>query len=344
MSHRTASKSVLARSTLVRLSAECILCLTLVAAADSPPSKIDLAALKSPVLFRGDERTAYRDPAAVYHDGVVHLYFTYVKTEPDGLWMFTAASESRDLVHWTAPRILTPRDQKLNFSSPGNVVRFGNEWIMCLQTYPRPNGEKYGNQTARLWTMRSKDLVKWSEPQLLRVKGSDVSIEQMGRMIDPFLMQDKDDAGKWWCLFKQNGVSFAWSRDLKNWTFAGSARAGENVCVIVDREADEYVMFHSPANGVGVKRSRDLKRWQDVGLFTLGQRDWPWAREGRLTAGFVLDLKQEQRVGKYLIFFHASEKSEKITFDTFCHLGIAWSDDLTNWDWPGKTGTRTETR
>jgi len=145
-----------------------------------------------------------------------------------------------------------------------------------------------------------------------------------------------NDPGKWWCFFKQRGVSFAWSRDLKHWTFAGSAPAGENVCVLVDHAADEYVMFHSPANGVGVKRSRDLKDWRDVGLLTLGQRDWPWARAGRLTAGFVLDLKQEPRVGKYLMFFHASEKSEKTTFDNFCHIGIAWSVDVVNWDWPGK--------
>ena len=38
----------------------------------------------SPIL-RGDDRTAYRDPAAILHNGVYHLYFTLVETEEDGV-------------------------------------------------------------------------------------------------------------------------------------------------------------------------------------------------------------------------------------------------------------------
>ena len=35
-------------------------------------------ALTSPILLRGDDVTAYRDPAAVLLSGVCYLYFTYV--------------------------------------------------------------------------------------------------------------------------------------------------------------------------------------------------------------------------------------------------------------------------
>ena len=35
-------------------------------------------ALTSPILLRGDDVTAYRDPAAVLLNGVCYLYFTYV--------------------------------------------------------------------------------------------------------------------------------------------------------------------------------------------------------------------------------------------------------------------------
>ena len=156
----------------------------------------------------------------------------------------------------------------------------------------------------------------------------------MGRMIDPFLLQDKDEPGKWWCFFKQNGASMSWSRDFTNWAFSGQIEAGENVCVL---PADgEYVMFHSPGNGVGVKRSRDLREWRDEGRITLGQKDWPWAK-GRLTAGFVLDLRNEPRIGKYIMFFHGSgPENEKTMFDNFASIGLAWSDDLKEWDWPGK--------
>lgn len=293
--------------------------------------------LASPVIFRGDATTAYRDPAAVWHDGWFHLYFTLVKVEPDQrVFLYTAWSKSQDLVHWTPPKAFTPRDQKLNYSSPGNVIRFGNEWLLCLQTYPRPNGEKYGNQTARLFVMRSADLENWGAPELLRVKGPEVELEKMGRMIDPYLLADKDEPGKWWCLFKQKGVSRSWSRDLKTWHFEGSASAGENTCVVVDR--NEYVLFHSPPTGIGVKRSSDLKNWRDEGLLMLGIKDWPWA-QGRLTAGFVLDARQVPNVGKYLMFFHGSEFPENDPrggFDNFASVGLAWSDDLQHWSWAGK--------
>jgi hypothetical protein len=294
--------------------------------------------LRSPVLFWGDATTAYRDPAAVYSNGWFHLYFSLVKIESDGeVFAYTAWSKSRDLAHWTKPRIFTPRDNRLNYSSPGDVVRFGDEWVLCLQTYPRPNGEKYANDTARIWTMRSKDLEHWGPPGLLRVKGPDVPVGKMGRMIDPFLFADKDEPGKWWCFFKQHGVICrAWSRDLKTWTYAGSVTAGENPCVIV--VGNEYVLFYSPKNGIGVKRSPDLVRWRDVGLITLGQKDWGWAH-GRLTAGFVLDARQVPGVGKYLMFFHGSmfpEDDPRGGFDNYASIGLAWSDDLREWNWPGK--------
>jgi hypothetical protein len=297
---------------------------------------MNLRALPSPVLLRGDEVTAYRDPTAILDNDVLRLFFTLTRRETDGgTYMYTAISESRDLLTWTAPRLLTPRDPHFNFSSPGNIVRVGDEWVLCLQTYPRPNGEKYGNGTARLWTMRSKDLSDWSTPELLRVKGPDVPVEAMGRMIDPYLLEDKDDPGKWWCFYKQDGVSMSWSRNLTDWTYFGKAAAGENVCVVVDK--DEYVLFHSPENGIGVKRSRDMIHWRESGdLITLGQRDWPWA-QGRLTAGFILDLRQTSGIGKYLMFFHGSgPENEETMFDNDASIGITWSDDLVHWEWPDK--------
>jgi len=63
-----------------------------------------LAQLESPILLRGNDRAAYRDPAAVYHDGTFHLFYTLVETEPDGaLFWYTAVSTSRDLRNWTKP-------------------------------------------------------------------------------------------------------------------------------------------------------------------------------------------------------------------------------------------------
>jgi hypothetical protein len=298
----------------------------------SRAGKIDFSAIKSAILLKGDETTAYRDPACIYHNGIFRLFYTYNLTEADGrTYWVTALSKSRDLVHWTEPKIITPTDRNLNFASPGNVIRYGGDWILCLQTYPTPKSEKYGNGNCRVWIMRSKDLEDWGPAELLRVKGPDVPFEKMGRLIDAYL--------KWWCFFDDNAANMSYSYDLKTWTYFNRIESGENVCVLVD--GDEYLMFHSPKNGIGMKRSMDLKNWRDVGgsttkedtgLITLGQKDWPWASQ-RLTAGFVLDLRNDPRVGKYLMFFHAEPPEG---FRKYASLGLAWSDDLLHWDWPGK--------
>jgi len=304
----------------------------LAAGARAEPSAF--AALTSPILFRGDAATAYRDPTAVYADGWFRLFFTLVRIDPDGRIYSTCAwSKSRDLAHWTEPHSFTPRDPGLNFGSPGDIVRFGDTWVLCLQTYPRPNGEPYGNADSRLWALRSRDLETWDAPELLRVKGPDVPREKMGRMIDPYLIEERAKPGTWWCFYKTGA---AWSRDLRVWTPDHQRPPGENICIVPD--GAEYVMFYSPANGIGVRRSPDLRTWRDEGTFTLGQASWPWA-QGRLTGGFVLDLRGEPSVGKALLFFHGSdypEHSPKGGFDNFASIGVAWSADLKTWTWPGR--------
>jgi len=302
-----------------------------------------LSELESPILLQGDETHAYRDPAVLHHDGVFYLFCTLVHTDPDRrIYSYTVQSTSHDLKAWSQPRVITPKGQDLNFSSPGTVIRFRDEWIICLQTYPRSEytrGKEVGwaDESARIFIMRSRDLEKWDEPELLYVKGPDVSREEMGRMIDPYLLQDKDDPTRWWCFFKQNGVSYSWSHDLKTWTYAGQADSGENVCVLVDN--DEYVLFHSPTNGIGIMRSPDLVHWKgEDTLITLGQENWPWA-ENRLTAGVVLDLRQHEDVRRHIMFFHAGGPGKIKTQDNVdanCSIGIAWSDDLKEWEWPGK--------
>jgi sucrose-6-phosphate hydrolase SacC (GH32 family) len=279
--------------------------------------------------------TAYRDPAALYHDGLFRLFYTYIRHEQGRPYWQIAYSVSHDLIHWTAPKSITPKDPKLNFASPGNVIRFGDHWILCAQTYPTPNNEKYGNDDARIWIMRSPDLKNWHEPELLKVKGPNVPFEEMGRLIDPYLVEDKDEPGRWWCFFDDNAANVSYSYDLVGWTYVGRFSAGENVCVLA--RDDHYLMFHSPKNGIGMKRSKDLRNWQDTGrLITLGQQHWSWA-QGRITAGFVLDLRSKPEVGKYLMFCHGTgPQGEDVVFSTHACLGLAWSDDLQTWDWPGK--------
>lgn len=294
-----------------------------------------LSRLRSPVLLHGDATTAFRDPAVIFHAGWFYLYFTLVRKENDGVsYSYVAWSKSLNLRHWDGPNIITTRGKDVDFGSPGDIVRVGNEWVLCLQTYPRPHGEKYGNGDCRIWTMRSEDLEHWGEPELLMVKGPSVPREAMGRMIDPYILRDKDAPEKWWCFYKQNGISISWSNDLRLWTPYGRVEAGENPCVLIDQ--NEYVLFHSPSNGIGIKRSPNLEHWRDEGVFYLGQSEWPWA-QGRLTAAFVVDLRNDPSVGRAVMFFHGSQYPESDArggFDNFASIGVAWSSDLREWSWP----------
>jgi len=313
-----------------------VLLLTVIPSPTTAAEPIDFGKIAGPILHEGDFEWAYRDPAAHYHDGVFRVFHTLHHRDDDGhYYVYTAVTQSTDLVHWTKSRILTPRDLTLNYASPGNVVRLDDRWVLCLQTYPTPNDEQFGTADARIWTMESADLETWSKPKLLRVKGPDVPVEAMGRMIDPYLIRDRQQPDRWWCFYKQNGVSMSYSDDdLATWTYHGRTHCGENVCVLV--ENDEYVIFHSPRNGVGIKTSADLEQFTDVRLLTLGQADWPWA-QGRLTAGHVLDLRADPRVGKYLMFFHGSsvEGLKRHRAHGAACLALAWSEDLEEWEWSG---------
>jgi hypothetical protein len=310
-----------------------------VAAGATPaPLGVLLTALRSPILLPGSDHEAFRDPAVVCVNGEFHLFFSWVKSDGERRNVRTAVgvSTSRNLLDWTAPRALTPFDARWNFSSPGDLVRYGGQWVMCVSSYPRPHGETYGNADARIWLLRSGDLETWTAPELIRVKGPAVPPADLGRMIDPYLYPDKDDPGRWWCLYKQGGaVHRSWSRNLADWVpAAGTLAEGENPCVIV--VDGSYYLFSSPRNGIAVARSADGEQWTKLGLLTLGQAGWPWAR-GRITAGFVLDLRADPAVGKYLMFFHGTGPDpEPAVFDTRACLGLAWSDDLLHWDWPGK--------
>lgn len=292
----------------------------------------------SPILLQGDAVTAYRDPAVYYHHDRFFIFFTLVETEIDGqVFLYLAMTDSADLKEFSPIRKLTPRNQALNFSSPGNIIEFNGQFYLCCQTYCRENGEKYGNENSRIWVMRSSDLINWAEPELLMVKGN-VTQEEMGRMIDPYLLPDKDDPAKIWCFYKQNGVSASFSRDLKHWEYFGHTDCGENVCVLVVN--NQYKLWHSPTNGIGVMTSNDLTNWEhSAHLVTLGQSEWPWA-QGRLTAGFVIDLRQQPEIGKALMFFHGTgPEDENVIFDQYACIGLAWSSDLEHWEYPCKQGS-----
>ena len=61
----------------------CVLAISAAISHAAEPERVSLATIRSPILFRGDATTAYRDPAVIYHDGWFRLFFTLVKIDPD---------------------------------------------------------------------------------------------------------------------------------------------------------------------------------------------------------------------------------------------------------------------
>ena len=296
---------------------------------------IDFNNIKGPIIFEGNSTVSYRDPAMIYHDGVFRLFCTVLKRKGDYLYLHIGESKSRDLVNWSEMRMITPSDLNLNYSSPGNIIRYKDKWIMCYQSYcmPQPITENpYGNKDCRVWMSTSDDLDHWSEPELIKVKGNEVAIEDMGRMIDPYFIEDIHEKGKYWCMYKQNGVSLSYTYDMKTWNYQGYVDGGENVCILKDD--DKYIMIHSPENGIGIKSSADLRTWEDHGVLTLAQNEWKWA-ERRLTAAFVLDLRNVDGINKYLMLFHGSRNVFPET-DGQASIALAWGEDLYHWQWGGK--------
>lgn len=274
------------------------------------------------LIFKQTEKYSYRDPAAYIFNGEIYLFYSLVINENDNQYFCVAMSKSKDFECWTAPEVLTENDIGKNYSSPGNVVKHGGEYYLCLQTYPRPNGEKYGNESSRIFTMKTADFKSWSNPKLIKVKGN-VPEKEMGRMIDPYILKDN---GKFICFFKQNGVSFSESKDLKNWEFKGYTNCGENVCVI--KENDEYIIFNSPQNGINLLSTKDFKDFHSIGTTYLNQNTKPWAKD-RITAGFVLDISEMNMKYKYAMFYHG-DMEENYIFGA--SLAVIFSNNLKDWE------------
>ena len=325
-------------------------------------TRIGWEKISSPVIVGGTPEVAHRDPAIHYHDGVFRVFYGLARLmDPPQQGRVTfqlAVIKSTDLIHWSEPRTLTPRDEDLNLTDPGNIVRFRDQWVMTVENYRTRFSHSGGQATTRCWLMRSDDLETWSEPELMLLKGPEVPDAQMGRCICPCLFPDRYDPDKWWCTFKQGGFTVAparglafggtdmprrslllqslnlsWSYDLRHWTWFTRADSEESYCVLT--EEDGYVLIDSPDNGVGVKLSPDLVHWHQIGLYTLGQRRWPWA-QGRLSGAQVIDLRHVPEVGKYVMVFHGCTPEGKIASNVHgaASLGLAWSDDLANWYWP----------
>ena len=275
-----------------------------------------------PIIFKGSEQNAYRDPACYYYNGEYHLFFTVSEKENGYMYNRVGHAVSTDLISFSEPELITVKDCTQNYCSPGNVIKRDDEYLICVTSYPMrvPYFVRgYADESARLFFIKTKDFKTFSSPERIYPKGKEVANE--GRMIDPYVLE-KD--GEYLLFFKQNGVSVSKSDDLREWSFIGAVDGGENACVI--EENGRYILIHSPENGIGIKESYDLKTWQDMGVYTLEQNKWEFA-SGRLTAAFAMRTPTDSQY-QYIVFFHGSRADSSPETHGAASLAFAHTNDF----------------
>lgn len=286
-----------------------------------------------PLLDRGD-LVALRDPALVFHDGRCHCFHTVARPAGKAFSLGIDVAVSGDLRTWSTSTVFAPSPE--NRSSPGSIVRAGDEWVMCLQTYPIDPGATWGNESARLWLSRSRDLATWSEPAPVCPAGARVAWTPSPRQIDPFVIAH---AGRWWCCYKAAGqLGLLVSDDLVAWREASPERpilgtadtpdrcTVENPCIVAcDRG---FALVFSPCRegrGIGIAYSHDLLRWRDVHYLDLPAI--PWA-PGGATAAMVVDRRAAE--GGWLMAFHGDRPVPANAHGAA--IAFARSRDLERWE------------
>jgi hypothetical protein len=279
---------------------------------------------------------AARDPALVFTGDRVQCYYTNAEQVENGYRLCLEVVETGDLAHWSAPRRLTT--SPLSFSSPGNVLKVGDTYVLCVQSYPVNPGELWGNETSRLWLMRSRDLQAWDEPRMIYPQGCQGSWTTSHRQIDPYLVRH---AGNFYCFYKTSGqLGLIVSPDLEHWEEASPEQpvlggrdtpdgaTMENPCVVAVEGG--YAMIFAPCRpgrGIGLAYSTDLIRWRDVHYL-----DFPalaWADNGP-SAATVLDLRPE--TGAWLMAFHGERDMARNPHSAA--MALAWGSDLEHWRLP----------
>lgn len=72
-------------------------------------NKIDLTKIKAPVIFQARRNCKYDNLSVWYDDEQINLSFTQIVNEEDGQKSYRMISQSRDLLYWTKPEVITEK-------------------------------------------------------------------------------------------------------------------------------------------------------------------------------------------------------------------------------------------
>ncbi|MBN1346248.1 MAG: family 43 glycosylhydrolase [Phycisphaerae bacterium] len=287
--------------------------------------KFDYTKIKNPVWSL--PKIHLRDPAVLVHDGKAYLYFTYY--DPKAKTWHIGMSTTEDFLTFTEIKIVSPE----GYASPGNVIRVGDEWILCYQQYRQfPH---------YLCIARSKDLTTWSPPEKIFNTGPENKWNVDKRTIDPFLVADK---GKYYCYYVgstrwgkpkgHNLIGVAGSSDLKQWTDLSTDKpvigvdfeweepdGNENNCVI--RHKNRWFMLYS----AGLKNQKiasavgdDLIHWENKRLC-----DVPVFKESSTGFGAPVIIENLAAPGLYYMLYQGRGPEGHMSFF------LLESNDLLTW-------------
>ncbi len=89
---------------------------------------IDWESIRNPILDQEPE-ISVRRPAIYFHDGNFYLFYTSVMRRNHQYFLHLELITSSDLIHWSPSQRIVQSDA--GFSSPGNVLRVEDKWILC---------------------------------------------------------------------------------------------------------------------------------------------------------------------------------------------------------------------
>lgn len=275
-----------------------------------------------------------RDPAVLKKDGIWNCFYTHIEkrdVRQGKIRLALGRIRSRDLVHWSDPEIILSGPE--GFSSPGNVLKTSEGYVICLQSYPVRTGELYGSEDCRLWLMKSRDLERFCGPVKVSRDGCRAQWAKSPRQIDPYLVRK---CNRYYMFYKTEGcIGLLQSSDLQDFEEYADERpvlapsdlpdgvTAENPCVI--EAGGKYRMFFAPCRpgrGIGTAWSEDLLHWKGIRYLDFPKEDWA---PGGPTAPAVIDDREES--GEWIMFYHGDTEGVHGGM-----LGIARSKDLTNWE------------
>lgn len=287
--------------------------------------KFDYSKLTNPVWSLPDKHL--RDPAALVRGGTVHLWFTYY--DPKAKSWHVGQSAREDFIRFEEIRIISPE----GYASPGNVIRVGDEWILCYQ--------QYRTFPHYLCIARSKDLVHWSKPEKVFNTGPDNTWNIDKRTIDPFLVAWKGTtycyyvgSTRWHRKSGHNLIGVAASEDLKTWRDLSPDKpvigadqpheepdGNENNCVI--RHEGRWFQLYS----AGLRNQKiayvlrdDLVHWDKKGLCNV-----PVFEGSKTGFGAPVIIEGLAGPGTYHMLYQGRDARHHMSFF------LLESKDLVNW-------------